>query len=225
MHLSSGRVTALARDRTGHVWIGTDGGGINVWDVKTRRLYYYKRDAKQLDSLSADTIFSILVDDTGGVWIGTRGGGLDRVVNPAEAPMHLRFTNISEAQGLPNNSVYGLRADGMGNIWVSTNFGLARIDPRTLERPTRSFSVFTGCTACRPKNSISARIIATAAASCSSAAPPDSTPSIPRLSNSTSARRASCSRSSSSSTSRACPAFPRSASATYRWVTRKISSR
>ena len=86
LHLSSGRVTALARDRTGHVWIGTDGGGLNVWDVKTRRLYYYKRDAKQLDSLSADTIYSILVDDAGGVWIGTRGGGLDRVVNPADAP-------------------------------------------------------------------------------------------------------------------------------------------
>ena len=32
LHLSSGRVTALARDRTGHVWIGTDGGGLNVWD-------------------------------------------------------------------------------------------------------------------------------------------------------------------------------------------------
>src|SRR5688572_4187898 len=135
LHLSSGRVTALARDRTGHVWIGTDGGGLNVWDVKTRRISYYKRDAKQLDSLSADTIYSILVDDSGGVWIGTRGGGLDRVVNPAEAPMHLRFTNISEAQGLPNNSVYGLRADGMGNIWVSTNLGLGRIDPRTLDAP------------------------------------------------------------------------------------------
>ncbi len=131
LHLSSGRVTALARDRAGHVWIGTDGGGLNVWDQKTRRLYYYKRGAKQLDTLSADTIYSILVDDAGGVWIGTRGGGLDRVLNPADAPNGLRFANFSEAQGLPNNSVYGLRADGTGNIWISTNFGLARLDPKT----------------------------------------------------------------------------------------------
>jgi diguanylate cyclase (GGDEF)-like protein len=131
LHLSSGRVTALARDRAGHVWIGTDGGGLNVWDMKTRRLYYYKRDAKRLDTLSADTIYSILVDDTGGVWIGTRGGGLDRVLNPQDAPHNLRFANISEAQGLPNNTVYGLRADGTGNIWISTNFGLARLDPRS----------------------------------------------------------------------------------------------
>jgi diguanylate cyclase (GGDEF)-like protein len=131
LHLSNGRVTALARDRTGHVWIGTDGGGLNVWDLKTRRMHYYKRDAKQLDSLSSDSIFSLLVDDAGGVWIGTRGGGLDRVVNPGAAPAHLRFANISEPQGLPNNTVYGLRADGMGNIWISTNYGLARLDPKS----------------------------------------------------------------------------------------------
>jgi diguanylate cyclase (GGDEF)-like protein len=130
LHLSSGRVTALARDRAGHVWIGTD-AGLNIWDAKTRRLYYYKRDAKRLDTLSANHIYSILIDDTGGVWIGTRGGGLDHVLNPADTPHALRFANISEAQGLPNNTVYGLRADGTGNIWISTNFGLARLDPKT----------------------------------------------------------------------------------------------
>ena len=129
LHLSNGRVTALARDRAGRVWIGTDGGGLNVWDGNSRRLAYYKRDAKRLDSLSADTIYSILVDDSGNVWIGTRGGGLDRVVNPGEAPHNLRFENFSESQGLPNNSVYGLRADGTGNVWISTNFGLGRLDP------------------------------------------------------------------------------------------------
>jgi diguanylate cyclase (GGDEF)-like protein len=130
LHLSDGRITALARDRTGHVWIGTNGGGLNVWDVRTRRLYYYKRDARRLDSLSSDSIFSILVDDAGNVWIGTRGGGLDQVINPSDAAGQLRFSNISEAQGLPNNTVYGLRADGAGNIWISTNYGLARLDPR-----------------------------------------------------------------------------------------------
>jgi diguanylate cyclase (GGDEF)-like protein len=130
LHLSSGRVTAMARDAHGRVWIGTDGGGLNVWDIRTRRLHYYKRDPKRLDSLSADTIYSILADEAGNVWIGTRGGGLDRVLNPADAPRALKFVNYSEPQGLPNNTIYGLRADGNGHIWISTNFGLARLDPR-----------------------------------------------------------------------------------------------
>jgi ligand-binding sensor domain-containing protein len=28
--LSADRVTALAEDRTGRIWVGTDGGGLNV---------------------------------------------------------------------------------------------------------------------------------------------------------------------------------------------------
>ena len=99
LHLSNGRVTALARDRTGHVWIGTDGGGLNVWDIKTHRLYYYKRDAKRLDSLSGDTIYTILVDDAGGVWIGTRGGGIDRVVNPGGRAAQLRVRQHLRSAG------------------------------------------------------------------------------------------------------------------------------
>jgi hypothetical protein len=63
------------------------------------------------------------------VWIGTRGGGLDRVsirlmlLTGCDSP-------TSEAQALPTTG-HGLRADGTGNIWISTNFGLGRLDPRT----------------------------------------------------------------------------------------------
>ncbi len=83
LHLSSGRVTALARDRTGHVWIGTDGGGLNVWDVQDApaALLQARRQAARF-AAAPTRIFRILVDDAGGVWIGTRGGGLDRVLNP-----------------------------------------------------------------------------------------------------------------------------------------------
>jgi ligand-binding sensor domain-containing protein len=190
LHLSNGRVTALARDRSGHVWIGTD-AGLNVWDSKTRRLYYYKRDAKQLDSLSGDTIYCILVDDTGNVWIGTRGGGLDRVVNPAEAPHNLRFANFSEAQGLPNNTVYGLRADGTGNIWISTNFGLARLDPRT--STIQRFHRLHGLQAEEFNFGAHYR---DRSGKLFFAAPPASTRSTPRCWSSTSARRAWCSRNS-----------------------------
>ena len=66
------------------------------------------------------------------VWVGTRGGGLDRVVGSAREPAtdplreHLRSAN-----GLPNDTVYGIRSDAQGALWVSTNYGLARLDPET----------------------------------------------------------------------------------------------
>ncbi len=39
-----------------------------------------------------------------------------------------RFT---ERDGLPNNTIYGIREDSAGYVWASTNFGLIRLDPRT----------------------------------------------------------------------------------------------
>jgi diguanylate cyclase (GGDEF)-like protein len=69
------------------------------------------------------------VDDRGRVWVGTRGGGLDEVLGSATVPQRIRFQNYSQAQGLPNSTVYGIEVDGGGRLWLSTNRGLARFDP------------------------------------------------------------------------------------------------
>src|SRR4029077_5172039 len=80
-------------------------------------------------SLSADTVYALHVDATGGaVWVGTRGGGLDRVTTDSGESA---VANLSEANGLPNNTVYGILPDGAGRLWLSTNHGLACLDPRT----------------------------------------------------------------------------------------------
>ena len=177
LHLSSGRVTALARDRTGHVWIGTDGGGLNVWDIKTRRLYYYKRDAKQLDSLSADTIYS----HPG----RRRRRRLDRHARRRPRPRaesrrgaaHLRFANYLRSRRAcpttPSTACAPTARATSGSAPTSVWRGSTR-------RPARS-SASIACTACRPRNSTSARTTAIAAASCSSAAPPASTRFYPEV--------------------------------------------
>ncbi|HKL89396.1 MAG TPA: ATP-binding protein, partial [Salinibacter sp.] len=60
------------------------------------------------------------------LWIGTAGGGLNRFDVENE-----RFTHITEADGLPNNVVYGILPDDDGHLWLSTNRGLSRFDPQT----------------------------------------------------------------------------------------------
>ena len=127
--LANGRITALAEDRSGRIWIGTDGGGAHLLDPATDRIYRFQRDPRNPTSLGSDTIYAIHVDGAGGVWIGTRGAGLDRVVGEATHPKSIRFTNITEEQGLPNNTIYGIRSDASGSLWLSTSYGLARFDP------------------------------------------------------------------------------------------------
>jgi diguanylate cyclase (GGDEF)-like protein len=48
-------------------------------------------------------------------------------------PERIRFRNYSEAQGLPNSTIYGIEVDTSGRLWLSTNRGLARFDPATGE--------------------------------------------------------------------------------------------
>jgi diguanylate cyclase (GGDEF)-like protein len=81
-----------------------------------------------MHSLSSDTIYALYVtSDT--AWIGTRGGGLNRTTWNPDLNAPLRFETLTEANGLPNNTVYGVVPDSAGTLWLSTNHGLARLDP------------------------------------------------------------------------------------------------
>jgi len=135
--LSGDRATALAEDRTGLIWIGTDGGGLNVLDPASGHFAHFVHDAKEPASLGANIVYALHVDENGIVWVGTRGGGLDRAVGDPFGPQPMHFENLSEGEGLPNSTVYGIESDSAGRLWVSTNRGLAEI--RTEDRTVRAF--------------------------------------------------------------------------------------
>jgi len=135
--LSGDRVTALAEDRSGLIWIGTDGGGLNVLDPASGRFAHFVHDAKNPTSLSANIVYAVHVDDAGAIWVGTRGGGLDRVLGEPFGHESLRFENLSESDGLPNSTVCGIESDATGKLWVSTNRGLAAVNP--VDRSVHSF--------------------------------------------------------------------------------------
>jgi diguanylate cyclase (GGDEF)-like protein len=138
--LAGDRATALAEDRSGLIWIGTDGAGLSVLDPGTGRFLHFRHEPRDPTSLSADTVYALHVDDRGVVWVGTRGGGMDRVVGAPFGRGQVAFRNISEAEGLPNSSVYGIESDTTGRLWVSTNRGLAavRVDDRSVRSYRRS---------------------------------------------------------------------------------------
>ncbi|MEM7611545.1 MAG: two-component regulator propeller domain-containing protein [Pseudomonadota bacterium] len=131
--LSSNRITSFAEDRSGKLWIGTDSGGLNLLDPQTGKVSVFRHDPDDASSLAADTVYSLEVARDGTVWVGTRGGGLDRVIGNARAPQSIRFTNLSEQDGLANDVVYGIRSDAAGWLWMSTNFGISRFNPGTGE--------------------------------------------------------------------------------------------
>ena len=116
-------VRAIYQDRSGSVWIGTGTLGLFRLDPVTRQLEQYANDPARPNSLSSNTVMDIFEDSRGTLWIATFGGGLDRYV-----PAQDGFVQYRQAQGLPNDVVYGGVEDSHGDLWLSTNLGISRLD-------------------------------------------------------------------------------------------------
>jgi signal transduction histidine kinase/ligand-binding sensor domain-containing protein/CheY-like chemotaxis protein len=129
--LSSSRASAIAEDARGNLWIGTEGGGLNFLDRKAGRFYTFRRDDRDPTSLSDNTVYALHLDRHGQLWVGTAGGGLDRVVGNSDQPGEVHFENQSGLGGMPSQVVYGIETDRDDRLWLSTNNGLARLDPRS----------------------------------------------------------------------------------------------
>lgn len=122
------RVTALAQDLSGSLWVGTEQHGLILLDPSGQPLSYYRHEERDPTSLSADSIYSLHVGGRGTVWIGTAGGGLERVIGSASTPQAVRFQHESHQLGLPS-AILGIESDHQGHLWISTDRGLVRYDP------------------------------------------------------------------------------------------------
>jgi signal transduction histidine kinase/CheY-like chemotaxis protein/streptogramin lyase/HPt (histidine-containing phosphotransfer) domain-containing protein len=134
--LSGSKASAIREDGLGNLWIGTADGGLDLLDRKTGRFYAYRRDDRDPNSLGDDMVFALHIDQHGVLWVGTAGAGLDRVIGSSADPAAVRFESQARLAGMSNQVVYGIESDGQDRLWLSTNNGLARFDPRTHEIKT-----------------------------------------------------------------------------------------
>ncbi|MCP5102093.1 MAG: SpoIIE family protein phosphatase, partial [bacterium] len=119
------QVQDLFEDKDGFLWVGTADGGLNKFDRRTGRFTRYLNRPNDPTSLSSNIIMCIYQEPSGIFWIGTFGGGLNKFDAQKEI-----FTQYREKHGLPNDTVYGVLRDDDGFLWVSTNKGLSKFDPR-----------------------------------------------------------------------------------------------
>ncbi len=103
-------MASLLEDHTGALWVGTDGGGLNLFREGRFRAY------RARDGLPADRVIALAEDREGSLWIGTFGGGVARLREG-------RFTVIGRALGLSSDQVLALTVDASGRLWVGTDGG------------------------------------------------------------------------------------------------------
>ncbi len=123
--LSQSVVNAMAQDKTGFLWLGTE-NGLNRYDGYSFTVF--NPDPSDPGSLSDGWVTALLADTDGSVWVGTMQGGLNWY-NPATGKF-TRFQNDPEnATSLTAGSVTSIYRDREGNLWVGTSKGLNRWDP------------------------------------------------------------------------------------------------
>jgi PAS domain S-box-containing protein len=134
--LSSDNINAIYEDRSGAFWIGTR-QGLNKFDRVTGNCIRYTADIPGAGGLNNNAVTVIYESSSGVLWIGTEGGGLNRL-----HPHTNRFSYYTVQDGLPNDIIYGILEDDRGNLWISTNQGIAKFNPR--DRTCRSYQVKDG---------------------------------------------------------------------------------
>lgn len=127
------RVTVIREDAAGQLWLGTDGNGLVRVDPRTGELHFFGPRPETSDNLGADTVYALHISDNGTVWVGTAGVGLAMLTGPEAAGDTPVFKHLTTADGLSNNVINGILEDASGDLWLSSNAGLMRLDPASSE--------------------------------------------------------------------------------------------
>ncbi|WP_316734754.1 two-component regulator propeller domain-containing protein [Pedobacter aquatilis] len=120
-------IYALAQDKDGRLWIACRYGGLSVFDKKSGSFKTYKASGYN-GSLSHSDVLSLYYDKKDCLWIGT-SYGLNYLTNQESLKEKPSFVKITTENGLPNNTIHAIQEDNWGNIWLSTNKGLAKLNP------------------------------------------------------------------------------------------------
>lgn len=133
----SNSVYTILEDRFGRLWAGTLGGGLTEFDRKLNKFNTFRKINEDSTSISHNSVISLCEDPFGFFWIGTYGGGLNRMDRKTG-----KFISYTTDNGLPDNMIYSILDDSRGNLWISTNSGIARFDTKT--RKFRNYDALDG---------------------------------------------------------------------------------
>ena len=135
--LSYNDVWAIQKDKKGRIWIGTNGGGLNLFkNINGGKFIRWTAEENKQGCLSSNSIYTIcesryekniLGFDQTLLWIGTNNGLnkfiIDNSSNKNELSVDISYYSIKD--GLADNSIKSIIEDDDGNLWLGTSSGIS----------------------------------------------------------------------------------------------------
>lgn len=130
--ISRNEVTKIAADLNGNIWVGTYGGGINIYEKDTERFRVISAGEMGLENNYINNLYR---GRDGSIWAGTMNGGLYHYL-PGENRF-VKYSRDGSRRAIQDNIVRAIYQDAAGLVYIGTEKGLSILDLNTDE--TRSF--------------------------------------------------------------------------------------
>ncbi|WP_075590107.1 hybrid sensor histidine kinase/response regulator transcription factor [Labilibacter marinus] len=132
--ISSNIIRTACEDVEGRIWIGTD-NGVNILEEDEQykenpSFINIKHNPEDPKSISHDYIISIIQTKNNDIWLGTMGEGLNKLTKYSREGK-AEFESYKVEQGLINNVIRAIVEDDAGNLWISSNRGISKLNPST----------------------------------------------------------------------------------------------
>lgn len=114
--LSSNDIESIIEDKQGNIWLGTSGGGACMLD-KARKNFHHFGLKQGLSSI----VLSMVEDKKGNIWFGTQEHGLIKFDSQS-------FARFGNNEGLTYVTVFDLKVDNDGELWMSMWTGISKFD-------------------------------------------------------------------------------------------------
>ncbi len=121
-------IVSVYEDSKGNLWVGTWGGGLNMFDTRRKTFKRFLSNPAEKNSIADNIVWSVCEDRDGMIWIGTGTGGL-QILNPVSGEFKNVDLQINDSTNV-NPSIQTLLADN-NFIWIGHSKGLSNFDLRT----------------------------------------------------------------------------------------------
>jgi len=131
--LNNSRIKCIYKDRSNRMWIGTNGGGVNLYHPENQSFTYLT----EANGLPNNVVYGILEDEAGELWISTNKGLSNY------QPTTERFINYAYKNGLQGNEFntnsYYMAKDG--RMYFGGIQGISAFYPKDVKHSGKSLNI------------------------------------------------------------------------------------
>lgn len=134
--LDNNSVYALKKGMEPYIYIGTDGPGIGIYDLRAKRIISWSEVSGTAGLPPFGSVYAILEDKDSSLWLGTSGNGLIHLKLSKNASgisvSYFKQYLSGGRNGLANDIIYALSNGDDNRLWIACRYGgLSVLDKKT----------------------------------------------------------------------------------------------